>query len=61
MNGGNWMIYRKRTVLGLILLFLIVFAVYSCLVIYGIRRKEPSKAKLVITETVEHKGYGDGI
>ncbi len=55
------MIYRKRTVLGLILLFLIVFAVYSCLVIYGIRRKEPSKAKLVITETVEHKGYGDGI
>jgi hypothetical protein len=54
------MIYRKRTVLGLILLFMIVFAVYSCLIIYGIRRKEPSKARLVITDTAELKGYGDG-
>ncbi len=42
------MTYRKRTVLGLILLLLAVFAVYSCWVVYGIRRKEPSRAKLVI-------------
>jgi hypothetical protein len=50
---------RKRTVLGIILLFLIALMFYSCLVVYGIRRKEPSRAKLVMAaDTIIQEGYG---
>lgn len=39
---------RKRTVVGLVLLFIIAFVIYSCLIVYGGRRKPPSRAKLVM-------------
>ncbi len=49
MNGGVGMINGKRTVLGLILLILAVLVVCSCIMAFGVRRKEPEKAKLVMT------------
>ncbi|HOO12517.1 MAG TPA: hypothetical protein PK684_06135 [Bacillota bacterium] len=42
------MIFRKRTVLGIILLILAVLVVCSCIMAFGARRREPEKAKLVM-------------
>jgi hypothetical protein len=49
MNGGVGMIFGKRTILGLILLILAVLVVCSCIMVFGARRREPEKAKLVMT------------
>ncbi|MGI6698142.1 MAG: hypothetical protein GX918_00965 [Clostridiales bacterium] len=43
------MIFGKRTILGLILLILAVLVVCSCIMVFGARRREPEKAKLVMT------------
>ena len=49
MNGGFGMKFKKGTVLGFILLVLAVLAVCSCIMAFGERRREPEKAKLVMT------------
>ncbi|HQA47324.1 MAG TPA: hypothetical protein VFF83_00575 [Clostridia bacterium] len=41
--------FKKGTVLGFILLVLAVLAVCSCIMAFGARRREPEKAKLVMT------------
>ena len=41
--------FSKRTVLGFILLLLAVLVVCSCIMAFGERRREPEKAKLVMT------------
>ena len=44
------MTYGKRAVLGLLLLILAAFAVYSFFMVLGARRREPERAKLVMAE-----------
>lgn len=41
--------FKKGTVLGFILLVLAVLVVCSCIMAFGARRREPEKAKLVMT------------
>ena len=48
MNGGIYVTYTKKIVFGLILLLLAAFAVYSCIMVFGARRRVPERAKLVI-------------
>jgi threonine/homoserine/homoserine lactone efflux protein len=39
--------HRKKAVLGIVLFLLTVFVVYSCIVVFGARSREPERAKLV--------------
>ena len=59
MNGGINLTFSKKTVLGLILLLLAVFVVYSCIMVFGARHRKPERAKLVIRWSEDRaQGYG---